>query len=302
MKLETFILNKSYRKKIALLLYRDTIKQCKAFKDGYSRQILLEIIQQTYRINRYNMQHVSLLRENFILGRSILQLFKLANIYNDENQIKKILRIAHNWSNYIKTNNYDKQRKFQIEFNQNGLKQNVEDDHEQEDFQNQQNLQEDSEQNNLSETSNLNLSKKVIFPWQRILSQSKQFQNLDVDKQLFVHQIIEKCIEPQITNKRYRNLVEYIDDRRSENTESRVDNRDQYEEEELIKKINNTNIIYQTYLGQIFHLEKNKQSQLKQNNSNSEVYKFFSNYDFILPFQFPTEIEGSQKEKKFKQK
>ncbi|KAL4445213.1 hypothetical protein ABPG74_022026 [Tetrahymena malaccensis] len=299
MKLETFILNKTYRKKIALLLYRDTLKQCRAFKDTYSSKILLEIIQQTYRINRYHM-HVNYLRENFILGRSMLQLLKSANINNDENQIKKILRIAHNWSNYIKINNQDNTTKFEIQFNQNGLKYNYEDDSEYDDLQNQQNIEQNDIENNLSEMNNLNLSKKAVFPWQRILVQSKQFQNLGVDKQLFVHQIIEKCIEPQITNKRYRNLAEYIDDRRSENTESRVDNTDQYEENELIKKLNNTYISYQTYLGQIFHLLKNKQPQLKQNNSNSEVYKLFSNYDFILPFQFPTEIEGSQKDKKQK--
>ncbi|EWS70953.1 hypothetical protein TTHERM_000497609 (macronuclear) [Tetrahymena thermophila SB210] len=301
MKLETFILNRTYRRKIALLLYRDTLKQCKAFKDDYSSQILLEIIQQTYRINRYQT-NVNFLRENFMIGRSVLQLFKSANIYNDENQIKKILRIAHNWSNYIKIQNQDNKRKFEIEFNQNGLKQYLEDDSEQEDFQSIQNFQESSTQNNMSDLGKLNISKRTAFPWQRILQQSKQFQNLDFDKQLFVHQIIEKCIEPQITNKRYRNLAEYIDDRRSENTESRVDYRDQFEERELIIKIQDTNKAYQNYLGQIFHLEKYKQPLLKQNNSNSEVYQLFSNFDFILPFQFPTEIEGSQKDIKFKQK
>lgn len=69
--------------------------------------------------------------------------------------------------------------------------------------------------------------------------------------------MIEKCIEPSISSKKYRTLSEYIDDKKSESNliefgiivynilffkdmETRLDNKDYYTDDELLDTIKNT--------------------------------------------------------------
>ncbi|KRX05831.1 hypothetical protein PPERSA_02363 [Pseudocohnilembus persalinus] len=60
---------------------------------------------------------------------------------------------------------------------------------------------------------------QINYPWKQKLLKDQQFQQLDQTQQNFVYYTILKCLRPSFNQKKYKDINQYLDDKKSERYE-----------------------------------------------------------------------------------